>query len=289
MNAVIISPLRAEQLPALPVADLDRAANFAKQDKAESTRQAYRSDFSIFRAWCLSRGVSALPAKPETVAGFLAAQAESGLGASTITRRSASIRYAHKVGNFEPPTNSEAVKATLRGIRRAIGAAPGRKAPAVAEVMRDMARIAPLNLKGLRDRALLLMGFSGAFRRSELVALDVADLEETSEGLRVTIRRSKTDQEGVGATIAIIRGGACCPVRALKEWLDAARIESGPVFRPVAKGNRIRESRLTGKSVCDITKAYAHPVGPPAPPFLAPPLHPASLPPPPPPRPAPFT
>jgi site-specific recombinase XerC len=113
-------------------------------------------------------------------------------------------------------------QATLRGIRRAIGAAPGRKAPAVAEVMRDMARIAPLNLKGLRDRALLLMGFSGAFRRSELVALDVADLEETSEGLRVTIRRSKTDQEGVGATIAIIRGGACRPVRALKEWLDAA-------------------------------------------------------------------
>src|SRR6516225_6764582 len=94
----------------------------------------------------------------------------------------------------------------VRGIRRSIGAAPKRKAPAVAEIMRDMARTVPAGLKGLRDRALLLLGFGGAFRRSELVALDVADIEFTDDGLRVTIRRSKTDQEGHGATIAVIRG-----------------------------------------------------------------------------------
>src|SRR5215475_6257156 len=251
---------RVETLPALPAADIDRATAFAKQDKAPATRQAYRSDFSIFRVWCIARSVSALPASPETVAGFLAAEAENGMAASTITRRCAAIRHAHKLAAFEPPTNSEIVKATVRGIRRSIGAAPKRKAPAVAEIMRDMARTVPAGLKGLRDRALLLLGFGGAFRRSELVALDVADIQFTDDGLRVTIRRSKTDQEGQGATIAIIRGGACCPAKAVKAWLDAAGISEGPIFRPVRKG-KVRQSRLTAKSVCDLTKSYAGKLG----------------------------
>jgi integrase len=99
-------------------------------------------------------------------------------------------------------------------------------------------------LKGLRDRALLLPGFAGAFRRSELVALDVADPEETDDGYKITIRRSKTDQEAHGATIAIVRGSAACPVRAVKAWLAAAGISEGPVFRPVAKGGGPRGSRL---------------------------------------------
>jgi site-specific recombinase XerD len=252
---------QVETLPALPVEDIDRAAAFARQDKSPATRAAYRSDFEIFRDWCATRGVSALPATPESVAGFLAWQAENGLAASTIGRRGAAIRYAHKLAGREPPTNSETVKATLRGIRRAVGAAPKRKAPAVSETMHKMARIAPLDLKGLRDRALLLLGFGGAFRRSELVALDVADIEFTDDGLRVTIRKSKTDQEALGVTIAIVRGGACCPAKALREWLDGARIESGPIFRPVAKGNRVRDSRLTPKSVCTIVKDYAARVG----------------------------
>jgi site-specific recombinase XerD len=261
MNAIIISP-RVEQLPALPEADLDRAADFARQDKSPATRAAYQSDFSIFRAWCASRGVNALPATPETVAGFLAAQAEAGLAASTISRRGAAIRYAHKLAGHEPPTNSEVVKATLRGIRRAVGTAPkGRKAPMIAEIMQRVSRAAALDLKGLRDRALLLLGFGGAFRRSELVALNVEEVEFTDDGLRVTIRKSKTDQEGVGVTIAIVRGGACCPAKALREWLDTAKIESGPIFRPVRKGNRVGDSRLTGKTVCVLVKAYAALIG----------------------------
>src|SRR5215831_8192313 len=182
-------------LPALPAADIDRAASYAKQDKAPATRAAYRGDFASFQAFCLSRGVASLPATPDTVAAYLAREAETGLKPSTISRRCAAIRYAHKLTGHEPPTNSEAVKATLRGIRRSIGAAPVRKAPAIAEIMRDMAHAAPTGIKGLRDRALLLLGFGGAFRRSELVALDVADLEETEDGLRVMIGRSKTDQE----------------------------------------------------------------------------------------------
>src|SRR6516165_2707237 len=207
---------------ALPAADLEAAAAFARQEKAPATRRAYRSDFAAFRVFCLARGVEALPARPETVAAYLAHEAEKGSAASTITRRCAAIRYAHRLADLEPPTNSEHVRATLRGIRRAIGAAPARKAPVLAEQARAMALAAPDSLKGLRDQALLLLGFAGAFRRSELVALDVADLKETDDGFKVTIRRSKTDQEGHGETIAIVRGSAACPVKAVKAWPRSA-------------------------------------------------------------------
>ncbi len=260
LPAIIVPPVAA--LPALPAEDIARAVNFARQDKAESTRRAYSADFAAFAAWCAARGVDALPASPETVAAYLAAEADAGKKPATIGRRCAAIGHGHKLAGREPPTNSELVKATLGGIRRAVGAAPARKTPAVAEVTRDMAKAAPAGkLKGLRDKALLLLGFGGAFRRSELVALDVSDLEETDEGLRVTIRRSKTDQEGRGVTIAIVRGGACCPVRAFRAWLDAAGITEGPVFRPVRKGGKVRDRRLTSNAVCEIVKAYAGKLG----------------------------
>jgi site-specific recombinase XerD len=260
-TALAVISEQVAPLPVLPAADIARAASYAKQDKAPATRAAYRSDFASFRAWCTARGVDALPATPETVAAYLASEAESGIKPSTISRRCAAIRYAYKLAGHEPPTNSEAVKATLRGIKRSVGTAPARKAPVLAETARAMAVAAPVGLKGLRDRALLLLGFSGAFRRSELTALDVADFEETEDGLRVTIRRSKTDQEGQGVTIAIIRGGACCPVKALRAWLDAAGITEGPIFRPVRKSGKVCDQRLSAKSVCDITKAYAGRVG----------------------------
>ena len=158
--AIVLLPVSS--VPTLPTSDLDRAVQFAKQDKAESTRRA----FAAFTAWCTGRGVASLAASPETVAAFLASEADSGRKPSTIGRRCAAIGHAHKLAGLEPPTNSELVKATLGGIRRAVGAAPARKAPAVAEVTRDMAKAAPAGkLKGLRDRALLLLGFGGAFRR----------------------------------------------------------------------------------------------------------------------------
>ena len=127
----------------------------------------------------------------------------------------------------------------MRGIRRTFGGARIRKAPAVAAKMHSMVATAPDSLAGLRDRALLLLGFAGAFRRSELVALDVADIEETETGLLVAIRGSKTDQEREGVTIAIARGDIACPVKALRAWLDAAGIESGPLFRPINKAGTV--------------------------------------------------
>jgi site-specific recombinase XerD len=246
-----------QNLPAALGPDFVAAVDLAKAEKALSTRKAYRTDFRIFKAWCDGKGVSALPAGPETVAAFLAHEAGTGTKPSTLGRRIAAIRYAHKLAHLDTPTDSEAVKATLRGIRRTFGGAKVRKAPAIAAEMHSMVAMAPDRLSGSRDRALLLLGFAGAFRRSELVALDVADITEAKTGLLITIRRSKTDQEGEGITIAIARGDLACPAKALREWLDAAGIETGPIFRPINKGGTVGTERLTDRSVANIVKAYA--------------------------------
>jgi site-specific recombinase XerD len=261
MNALPALAAFANALPALLV-DVELAQDFARSEKAPATRRAYRSDFRAFSTWCQARGLAALPAAPETVAAFLAASAAAGLRPSTIGRRVAAIRYAHKLaGHDDPPTNSETVKATVRGIRRTLGAAPVRKAPATADKVVAMVTVGRTDLKGVRDRALLLLGFAGAFRRSELVALDIADLEFCDGGLRVRIRRSKTDQEGVGVTIAIVAGSIACPVRAVRDWIQAAGLLEGPLFRPVRKGGHVGSTRLSDRTVATVVKAGARRVG----------------------------
>jgi site-specific recombinase XerD len=157
----------AQNLPATLGPEFTTAVDLAKAEKALSTRKAYGTDFRLFKAWCEAKGVSPLPASPETVAAFLAAETGNGTKPSTLGRRVAAIRYAHKLAHLDTPTDSEAVKATLRGIRRTVGTARARKAPAVADKVRAMVALAPESLTGLRDRALLLLGFAGAFRRSE--------------------------------------------------------------------------------------------------------------------------
>jgi site-specific recombinase XerD len=243
-------------LPAVLGPDLARAIDLAKAEKAASTRKAYGTDFRLFKAYCDAKGVSSLPASPETVAAYIAAEAQTAKP-STIGRRVAAIRYAHKLAGLETPTDAEGVKATMRGIRRTFGGARNKKAPAVAAKMLGMVAKAPEGLAGLRDRALLLLGFAGAFRRSELVALDVADIEENETGLLVTLRRGKTDQEAIGRTIAIPRGDVACPVKALRAWLEAAAIDAGPIFRPIDKAGTVRTSRLTCRSVANFVKTYA--------------------------------
>ena len=260
MNELTIIPL-ATSLPTClaDVADAEIAAavSFAMQEKSEGTRRAYRSDFRIFRTWCAERGLEALPATAATVARFLSAQATGGLKASTIGRRAAAIGYAHRLADHEPPTSAEAVKACVRGIRRSIGTAPVRKTAATAGLVQEMLAHCPDTLAGLRDRALLALGFAGAFRRSELVALQVADLLEAPDGFRVVIRRSKTDQDGAGQEIAIPRGYRLRPVEAVQVWLAAAEINDGPVFRPVLKGGRLQPEALSAHSVAQIVKHYA--------------------------------
>ena len=195
---------RGASLP-LPAREVDRV-EYARAEKAEATRRAYRSDFEIFRAWCSQHQVSALPASPESVAAFLAHEAERQVRPSTIGRRVAAIRYAQKLAGLPLPTDDERVRATVRGIRRSLGAAPSKKMPATAERVIGMAPLAGTRLSAIRDRALLLIGFAGAFRRSELVATNAEDLAETPEGLRMTIRRIKPTKRGM-ATSLPFRGG----------------------------------------------------------------------------------
>jgi len=259
------------QVPALTVAEsslpvtlrdaLDSAADLARAEKASATKRAYGRDFAIFRAWCADQGLSALPADPAAVAAFIAAEAGRGVKCSTLGRRIAGIRYGHRLAGLASPTDDERVKAVMRGARRTLGVAPVKKAAATSDKLLAMVAGGKHNLTGKRDRALLLLGFALAARRSELVALDVADLEECPEGLRVTIRRSKTDQEGAGAVVAVCRGSIACPVAAVMEWLAAAGIVDGPVFRQVGKGGRLLAGRLSPQNVALIVKAYAKRLG----------------------------
>ncbi|MCJ2023948.1 tyrosine-type recombinase/integrase [Methylobacterium sp. J-067] len=242
--------------------------------------QAYTGDARVFQDWCRQYGFRSLPTSAEAVAGFLVHEAEAGRSASTIGRRLAAIRYAHKLAGVADPTDDESVRATMKGIRRRVGVAPRQKAAATAEILAALLMRTPDTLAGKRDRALLALGFAGAFRRSELVALDVADLRDDPEGLRVMVRRSKVDQEGRGFEKAIPRGQFIEPVRLVREWLDAAGITEGPVFRPVSRSGRVRGlptsgdtpaagdgaklnlgCRLTTQAVANIIKAYCTAAG----------------------------
>ena len=249
------------QLPVSVQAEIGAAETYASAEKADATRRAYSSDWRIFASWCAEREIDPLAASPESTAAYLAWEADRGCRPSTLGRRVAAIRYAYKLKAVRSPTEDERVRATLRGIRRVQGTAPRQKTAATAERVLRMVAGLPSTLKGVRDRAVLLLGFAGAFRRSELVGLDVSDVEETAEGLRVTIRRGKTDQEGKGAVLAIPRGAVACPVAALKAWLLAAEITEGPVFRPVGKGGGVAASRLTDRSIAEIVKSNARRAG----------------------------
>lgn len=235
---------------------LDSARAYARDEKAPRTRDAYRAAFGHFVDWTQGHA-PVLPASVDTVAAYLASMADRGRRPSTIDQAAAAIAYAHRAAGHEPPTHSEAVKAVLRGIRRRLGTKPRRKAPATSQALTKMLRRIPATLQGKRDRALLLIGFAAALRRSELVALNVEDLEATAEGIFVHIRKSKTDQEGEGHSVAVPRGAKLKPVEALADWLDAAGIESGPVFVSIGKGSRLSRERLSDRSVADIVKARA--------------------------------
>ena len=195
---------------------------------------------------------------------FLAAQAAAGLSPSTLVRRIAAIRAAHERNGKASPHAAPAVKEVLAGARRSWGKPIGKKQAALADDLKALVDHCDNETrKGLRDRALLLLGFAAARRRAELVALDVADLEIRDEGLLVTVRRSKTDQVGKGLTVAVPceDDSYYCPVEALQQWLAAADITEGPVFRQMSRGDRVRLNALSPQSVALIVKDYARRAG----------------------------
>jgi integrase len=239
-----------------------QAKGYAEQAKAASTRRAYQSDWRDFSAWCELRSLLTLPAAPATLALYLSDLAER-CKVSTLERRLATISQAHKAAHLETPTKAAEVRAVLQGIRRAKGTAQRQKAPAVTQIIRAMVGQLSDGPLGVRDRALLLLGFAGAFRRSELVALDVADVNFTADGLIVRLPRSKTDQEGQGATKGIPYGSnlATCPVRALRAWLDAGGSTDGPIFRPITRHGHVQPARLSAYAVALVVKRAAAAAG----------------------------
>lgn len=262
MKNSLTPTLGARILPASLQREVETVERYLRSQHAAATRRAYASDWQIFVSWCASRGLPALPASPEAVALFLGVEAHAGRCPATIARRAAAIRLAHRAQDCESPTNSEVVKATMRGIRREHGTTKVQKAPALATHIRSMAALTNrATLTGLRDRALLLLGFAGALRRSELVGLRVEDLKETPRGLQLTIRRSKTDQEGAGENVPVVRGGEFCPVKAVKAWREAAAITTGPLFRRVRRGAQLGDKALNPYAVALIIKKYAARLG----------------------------
>lgn len=243
---------------AIPEAELRRALDLSRASVAPATLRAYERAHRDFSGYCAERGLSALPAEPETVAAYLAALADRGRAVSTIRQTAAAIRWLHDWHGHASPTATKVVRSIVSGIAREVGSAPkAQKAALTADRLRVvLSHVRGDDPKSVRDRALLLVGFAGAFRRSELVALDVADLEERDSGLLVRIRRSKADQEGRGQEVAILTGDdpATCPVRALRAWLDLAGIAEGRVFRSVTKGGRIGEG-LSPRTVANVVKA----------------------------------
>lgn len=223
-------------------------------EKSSNTRRAYASDWADFSQWCGRVGVLELPARPVDVARYLAELADDGRKVATIERRVAAIRYVHTSAGQEPPTGAEGVKALMRGIRRTKHQAKTRKAPATAEVLSKAVERLTGSLTDLRDRAILLVGFAGALRRSELVALHVSDLQMHRKGVLLHIRSSKTDQDGEGATLPIPRGGKLKPVAALEAWLAAAGITEGPVFREIDRHGHVGSAALSDRSVARIVK-----------------------------------
>ena len=234
--------------------------DYIAAEKAPNTRRSYASDLADFRAWCEASGQAWLPAEPLTVAQYLASLADRGMKAATIARRATAISAQHRSFGHPSPTHTEGVRAVLRGIRRKLGTAQKRKAPAKATAIGAMIAAIPDNLQGKRDVALLLIGFAAALRRSELVALNAEDVELAPEGVRLYIRRSKTDQAGEGYMFSVPRGTKLQPMRALEAWLTASGIREGALFRGV-RGDRVLAGRLCDHQVARTIKKRARLAG----------------------------
>ena len=237
---------------------LESAEAYASHSKATSTLRVYDSAWRAFAAWCTRHGLVPLPAEAETVAAY-AADAASRIRPSTITTHVVAISQAHALARFDDPTRDVRVKSVLRGIRRTHGRPSTGKHPLlVGDVIAIVRALDLTTMAGLRDRALLLLGFAGALRRSELVALTVADLEFRPSGLALRIRKSKTDQEGRGRLVGVSYGSdGTCPVVAVRLWMQVSGIMEGQVLRAVDRHGRVRAGGLAPKSVCRIVKRLA--------------------------------
>lgn len=257
-SSPVVAPVLQDEIAA--------ARSYRAQAKAANTVRAYTSDWNQFEGWCDERGLEPLPARPEVVATWLAALAMAGKADSTIARHLAAIGWKHRQQGHVPPAARDermVIADTLAGVRRAQRARPrARKAAVTANDLAAMIAAADgEGTRSIRDRALLALGLAAALRRSELVGLQLRDVEFVSEGLRLTIRHSKTDQEGEGQVIAVPAGKALKPVARLQAWLAVRGAAPGPLFWRVDPQGRVVESAMSDRSVARLVQKYAGRVG----------------------------
>jgi integrase len=240
----------------------EEAREYVRESVPASTRRAYATDWATFSEWCRKHRQNAMPARPETVALFITERARE-IRPSSIRRALAAIAKMHKVAGQQSPCAVEPVPATIKGIERTHGTRKTGKAPAnLVAVEKMLTAFPPITLDGIRNRALILVGFAGAFRRSELVALTVDDLTWDDEGVVITVQKSKTDQSGEGQEKALpFVADGICAATALKAWLIAGGVTHGPVFRPMNRNGEPKPIPLNPQSVALIIKVACQKVG----------------------------
>jgi integrase len=251
-----LAPADSPALPAELATTVEAARSYRRASKAKNTRRGYASDLRGFAAWAHVHGLATLPADPATIGLYIAHLATTGRKASTISRAVAAISISHKEAGLPNPCTHPEVVAILAGIRREIGIAPNRKtALTLARLREALAAIGNHGPQALRNRAILLVGFHGAFRRSEIASLDIEDLRFEREGVVITLRSSKTDQEAAGREVPLLTmPPSICPIRALRQWIAAAGIESGALFRTFSLSRELTANRIDPYDVARIVQ-----------------------------------
>ncbi len=238
------------------------AAAYRRRAKSANTIRAYESDWRQFEDWCDERGLEALPARVEAVATWLAVLAQAGRADSTIGRHLAAIGWQHRQQGHVPPTARDermVIADTLAGIRREARARPSNKKAAItaADLAAMIAAVRGIGSRATRDRAVLALGLASALRRSELVALELVDVAFVKEGARITIRCSKTDQEGKGQVIAVPNGQTILPIARVKAWLAVRGDAPGPLFTRFAANGAMTELPMSDRAVARLVQKYA--------------------------------
>ena len=233
-----------------------------QSSKAINTVRAYKSDFNDFGLFCAQNGFKSLPSEPKIVALYLTYLSTKNAKMSTLKRRLVSIGVIHKLKGHYLDTKHPSIIENIMGIKRRKGSIQKGKKPLLISNLKIIIDVIDQEtkeeIKRLRDRSIILIGFSGGFRRNEIVSLDYDDLDFVSEGLKIKIKRSKTDPFGEGAIKALpyFENSQYCPVVSLKNWINIARINSGALFRRFSKGSRLTEKRLTDQTVALLIKEY---------------------------------
>jgi site-specific recombinase XerD len=238
-----------------------------QNSKANNTVRAYKSDFNDFGIFCAQNGFKSLPSDPKIVSLYLTYLSTKNVKMSTLKRRLVSIGVIHKLKGHYLDTKHPAIIENIMGIKRRKGSLQKAKKPILINNLKKIINVIDQEkkeeIKKLRDRSIILIGFSGGFRRNEIVSIDCDDLDFVPEGLKISIRRSKTDQFGEGFTKALpyFDNSQYCPVVSLKKLLDLSKINTGPVFRRLIKGSKLSENRLTDQTVALLIKKYINLAG----------------------------